>query len=42
VRADVLKSDLDTHEQLGKAGGVRPEDWRRLTALYALDVFDRY
>ena len=41
-RADVLKSDLDANEKLGRTSGVRPEHWRRLTALYALDVFDRY
>jgi hypothetical protein len=41
-RADALKSDLDANERLGQTSGVRPEHWRRLMVVHALDVFDRY
>jgi hypothetical protein len=42
TRADALKADLNASERLAQASGVRPDHWRQLLAVYALDVFDRY
>ena len=42
TRAGALKADLDGSERLARAGGVRPEHWRQLVTVYALDVFDHY
>jgi hypothetical protein len=42
TRADTLKADLDGSERLARASRVRPEHWRQLVTVYALDVFDRY
>jgi len=42
TRASALKAALDESERLAQASGVRPDHWRQLLAVHALDVFDRY
>jgi hypothetical protein len=42
ARADALKADLDSTENVSRTSGVLPGQWRKLLAKYELGVWDRY